>query len=323
MTKQAQPPQYYKVVFTDDCKNTKEKEVAKRIEKLLKEAAASDVLKKKEKVKENGFRVGAFKSGRENLFKEIDSTGNADKLEEWIKKVEQCTSYEEVQALDKNLAQENHKHDLWLHIHSDYSGRRDVTLWEFKLYDHGRVFCYVEHSPSKTVFVIDGAFTSSENHKNFNYPALCKMGEDILDATVDKGAFTKIRKEIEIEELAGLAVEKTEYSDQAIQDEDVFYDSIGELKELSDIESCDEADEFFYGFGEYLKKLNDTNPKVFTRLHKALTDEANSRFGKETSKTNYGLSKVSTTTLKRCLNQMQALVNNKQIVLALNEKQAV
>ena len=319
MTKQAQPPQYYKVVFTDDCKNTKEKEVAKRIEKLCKEAA----LRLKKKIKENGFRVGGFKSGREDLFKEIDSTGNADKLEEWIKKVEQCTSYEEVQALDKNLAQNNHKHDLWLHIHSRCGGKKEVSLWEFKLYEHGRVFCYVEHYPSKTVFVIDGAFTANENHKNFHYWPLCTMGEDIYDATVDKGAFTKIRKEIEIEELAGLAVEKTEYSDQAIQDEDVFYDSIGELKELSDIESCDEADEFFYGFGEYLKKLNNTNPKVFTRLHKALTDEVNSRFGKETSKTNYGLSKVSTTTLKRCLNQMQALVNNKQIVLALNEKQAV
>ena len=34
MIKQDQPPQYYKVVFTDDCKNTKEKDVAKRIEKL-------------------------------------------------------------------------------------------------------------------------------------------------------------------------------------------------------------------------------------------------------------------------------------------------
>ena len=319
MTKQAQPPQYYKVVFTDDCKNTKEKEVAKRIEKLLKEAAVP--LKKK--IKENGFRVGGFKSGKEDLFKEIDSTGNADRLKEWIERVEQCTSYEEVQALDKNLAQNNHKHDLWLHVHSRCGGKKEASLWEFTLCEHGRVFCYVEHSPSKTVFVIDGAFTSSENHKNFNYWALCKMGEDIYDATVDKDEFKKIRKAIEIEEIAGLTVKKTEYSDQAVQDEDVFYDAIGELKELSEIESSDVADEFFNEFGQYLKKLNDTNPKVFARFHNALKDETNNRFGKTSSKTDHGLSKVSTTTLKRCLNQMQALVNNKQMVLALNEKQAV
>ena len=127
----------------------------------------------------------------------------------WLKKVEYCTTIQELKELDMSIDVQNCAHDIWKHIKAQnkdkevseflnmYKGKEGIaSCWEFELNKDGRVYCYIDHA-SQTVLVLGATFTANEAHKNrlSIYRGYALLGYHAFKASEGNDVFKNIRKD--------------------------------------------------------------------------------------------------------------------------------
>lgn len=129
---------------------------------------------------------------------------------QWLEKVENCTTIQELRRLDEKLGDQDCSHDIWKHIKGQfknkevseflniYKGKEGIAAcWEFQLNKKdGRVYCYIDHA-SKTVLVLGATFTANEAHKNdmSKYKNFALLGYHTFKASEGNDVFKNIRKD--------------------------------------------------------------------------------------------------------------------------------
>ncbi len=304
----------YKVIFANSCDGSPYGDVAERI---------------KEKAE---LRRSGLNETKEDIIKAASkvNTQELEKLNEMIARIESCTTFDEVCSLDKKINTQNQSHDLWKHCDSPNKGCKDTTAWEFRTSEHGRIYCYIEHNPSKTVLIMDAGFTPNNSHLKKNHENLSDLANDIYNAISGTELLTEVRNELEAVNVAKETKKQLSFDYQNLND------LVTSLEAMQVSQTPEQQEEAVNGLNDFLdllleaqkdaiEKNEDTMGKeAFDSILEVLNRELEERNQNgESTYLNPKLHKIKTPLIERAIGMMeQKHQNDVSFLLKAKEKQA-